>query len=507
MKKVVALLLALVMVFSMAACAKAPAQDSSTKKPQAEGPAEQSKSNTDTKESEKPVALHLVMFGDLTPRREEYMKGEFHDKVLDELNFDLTVEFLPWSGKDVLQTMLVGGEKIAFNNTPAFTDFAQRGLCAEIPMDMITENCPEYLAMRETKGFDCASINGKIYYIPFGCKSTAGTAQFFTVRNDILKTLGYEADEIKTVDQLLEVFEAVHQAFPGMRVVSDTDVMYKMLGDSLTGELINVVEKGIYVNEYEKNDNVYSWYESEAFKAVSKFNAMLIEKGYAGKDYFTDPEKAVADWNAGNCFAKYGTASHVIENSFKATLPDAEIARIHITDAPYYSNMDFDWGMSISTADAENTENWLKLFNWMYKDQATYNFLVYGVEGKDYEFNADGTVNKLVSDVFWEDWFMMANCYQIYDPSVSKEAIEVYNNTDKDAILSKTAGFSFDSTPVSTEVALLKAAISEYMQPILLGYSDYDENFANALQQLKDAGLDAVIEEYQRQFSAWYAAK
>lgn len=262
-----------------------------------------------------------------------------------------------------------------------------------------------------------------------------------------------------------------------------------------------------YVNEYEKNDNVYSWYESEAFKAVSKFNAMLIEKGYAGKDYFTDPEKAVADWNAGNCFAKYGTASHVIENSFKATLPDAEIARIHITDAPYYSNMDFDWGMSISTADAENTENWLKLFNWMYKDQATYNFLVYGVEGKDYEFNADGTVNKLVSDVFWEDWFMMANCYQIYDPSVSKEAIEVYNNTDKDAILSKTAGFSFDSTPVSTEVALLKAAISEYMQPILLGYSDYDENFANALQQLKDAGLDAVIEEYQRQFSAWYAAK
>ncbi len=43
MKKVVALLLALVMVFSMAACAKAPAQDSSTKNPQAEGPAEQSK--------------------------------------------------------------------------------------------------------------------------------------------------------------------------------------------------------------------------------------------------------------------------------------------------------------------------------------------------------------------------------------------------------------------------------------------------------------------------------
>ena len=78
---------------------------------------------------ETPVALRLVMFGDLSPRREEYFKTDFHDAVLRDLNIDLTVEFLPWSSKDVLQTMLITGEKIAVNNTVAFTDrkaFAQK---------------------------------------------------------------------------------------------------------------------------------------------------------------------------------------------------------------------------------------------------------------------------------------------------------------------------------------------------------------------------------------------
>lgn len=116
---------------------------------------------------ETPVALRLVMFGDLSPRREEYCKTDFHDAVLRDLNIDLTVEFLPWSSKDVLQTMLITGEKIAVNNTVAFTDWAQKGLCAEIPMDLIEENCPNLLAMRGQYGFSGCTFNDNIYIIPF----------------------------------------------------------------------------------------------------------------------------------------------------------------------------------------------------------------------------------------------------------------------------------------------------------------------------------------------------
>lgn len=512
-KRMIAFLLSLVLIMGLfAGCGKteAPATQEPEKTPAAEStqkPAEEAK----PEKKEDPVELRLVMFGDLSPRREEYYKNEFHEAVLQDLNIDLTVEFLPWSSKDVLQTMLITGEKIAVNNTVAFTDWAQKGLCAEIPMELIEKNCPNLLAMRENYGFSGCTFNDKIYIIPFGNKAYSGTGEFYTVREDIMKEIGWKAEDVTTIDQLLELFEAVKQAHPEMRVymggdAGGSDPTYTLLGHEFTGEVISRNAKtGTYVNQLEDNDQVYSWYESEAFKKCSEFNAMLIEKGYALPDHFTDPGQGLADWNAGNSFARYGVAGQLIETSFISSIPDAEITRIKIGDAPGVITRDYDWGMSISAADAENVEHWLRLFDWMYKDQETYDFLIYGVEGKDYERQADGSIKKLTTDVFWEDWFMMAKCYMAYDPSLSEEKIAMYESTDDGAIMSKVAGFTFDSAPVSTEVDMLAAAINEHMEPIYRGIVSYEENFDAALAELKKAGLDTVIAEYQAQFSAWYA--
>ena len=51
---------------------------------------------------------------------------------------------------------------------------------------------------------------------------------------------------------------------------------------------------------------------------------------------------------------------------------------------------------------------------------------------------------------------------------------------------------------------MLAAAISEYMEPIYRGIVDYDENYDNAIAELKKAGLDTIIAEYQAQFSEFY---
>lgn len=39
------------------------------------------------------VDLRLIFYGDMSSRREEFFKNEFHDAVLEDLNIDLTVEF------------------------------------------------------------------------------------------------------------------------------------------------------------------------------------------------------------------------------------------------------------------------------------------------------------------------------------------------------------------------------------------------------------------------------
>lgn len=127
------------------------------------------------------------------------------------------------------------------------------------------------------------------------------------------------------------------------------------------------------------------------------------------------------------------------------------------------------------------------------------------MEGKDYERDADGQINRLVTDAFMEDWFMMADCYQTFPKQISEENIKMYKESDDAAILSKSAGFSFDSSVISAELSLVLAARDEYIKPLQEGLVDYEENYPNAIQKMKEAGLDTVVAEYQKQFSEWYA--
>ena len=128
------------------------------------------------------------------------------------------------------------------------------------------------------------------------------------------------------------------------------------------------------------------------------------------------------------------------------------------------------------------------------------------MEGKDWEYNEDGTIKKLVTDSFFDSWFMQAMEYNVYDKELSKEAIEAYETNDDGSLLSKTAGFSFNSEPVASELAMMTAVWTELIEPMTLGILDYDENYDMMIQQLKKAGLDKYMEEYQRQYSEWYAA-
>lgn len=460
-------------------------------------------------EEKELVSLRMIMYGDMTGRREEFFKKEFHDAVLEDLNIDLSVEFMPWGSDSTVGTMLASGERFAVWNIVSAFDWPSKGYLAEIDPAMIDEHCSDLIAVRgENNGFDCVKHNGRIYAVPFGCKPYAGRMQTFEVRNDILNDVGYDSSEITTYDQLMEAIAAVKGEYPDMRVIRSSSFFLNALNSEISEELYSIMSgtQFVYVNEAEEGDKVYSLYESEGYKNLCKIAGEWVELGYIQMDEISNSTQGAADWEAGNCLMMYGTPGALIDTSLKAVAPESELSLIKIGDMPFIKSIDYDWGFSISASDADNVDRWLDLFNWMYKDQETYNFCVYGVEGKDWEFNEDGTVNKLVTDNFFDEWFMSAMDYSAYSSDVSKEAIAAYESNDDGSILSKTAGFSFDSTPVSAELAMMSAVWSEMFEPMTIGLLDYDKNYEKAIQQLKDAGLDAYMEEYQKQFSEWYAA-
>lgn len=464
--------------------------------------------NENTEEKEE-VSLRLIMYGDTTVRRDEFFKKDFHDAVLNDLNIDLTVEFLPWgSDTSTVSTMLASGEEFAVLNIVPTNDWASKGYLAEIEEAQIEEHCPDLLSVRgENNGLDCVKYNGAIYGIPLGSKPYSGRMQTFQVRNDILNAVGYDADEITTYETFMEALAAVHEAYPEMRINNNVSII-NGLNAEISDQFLNVLDgvQFAYVDEKEEGDNVYSLFESEAFQNACKIAGEWVELGYISKDKLSNPTQGDADWASGNCFMTFGTPGGMVDTSLKGTVPEAEFKLVKIGDLPKLKTRDYDWGISISASDADHVDRWLDFFNWIYRDQDTYNFCIYGVEGVDWEYAKDGTIEKLVEDSFLDDWLLEAAEYTVYDSSISEEMIEEYESYDEGSQLSKTAGFTFDSTPVSSELASMTAVYTEYMEPLQTGLLDFEENYENAVSKLKDAGLDVYMEEYQRQFSEWYAS-
>ena len=514
-KRMLALVLAVCMVLGlMTGCQSSSGKDTTTAGTQSEEKttAAAAGEGTTAAQTEKEVVdLRFVFYGDMTTRREEFFKNEFHDKVLEDLGINMTVETLPWGSDTTIATMLASGESFACYNIVSAYDWPAKGYLAKIDMGMIEELCPNLIRTRgETNGFECVKYKGDIYAIPFGNKPYSGGMQLFDVRNDILKSVGYDAKDIHTYEQLEEAIAAVHEADPNLRILRSSDFMKNALQPMFSDQV--TIFSGVqfaYVDEKEEGDQVYSWFESEYFKNYSKFCEEWVGKGFISQDELTNPTQGSADWETGNCLICYGMPGALISMQMKDINPDAEEALIRIDGTTMVKLNDYDWGISISASDQDVVDRWLTFFDWMYKDQETFNFCAYGVEGKDWEFNEDGTIKKLCDDSFIDKWFLEAIPYNTYAPSIPKENIERYENWDKEegAVLSKASGFIFDTTPVASELAMMTSIYTEYFKPMSSGFLSYDENYEDAIKQLKDAGLDKYMEEYQRQFSEWYAAK
>jgi putative aldouronate transport system substrate-binding protein len=73
------------------------------------------------------------------------------------------------------------------------------------------------------------------------------------------------------------------------------------------------------------------------------------------------------------------------------------------------------------------------------------------------------------------------------------------------AVTSSILGFSFDPTPVQSEIAACQAAIDEYFGGLMTGSVNPAVAIPQLLAKLKDSGNDRITAEMQSQINAWKA--
>ena len=170
--------------------------------------------------------------------------------------------------------------------------------------------------------------------------------------------------------------------------------------------------------------------------------------------------------------------------------------------------LDYTWGVSINS---ERPDKCVDLLNLMYTDEDVMNLMANGIEGLNYKKVSDRIIDyadgltaatsgyaQLISKIGDSKMvFQFAPLTEEYYDEVVKYEPE---NAD---IISPALGFYVDVTSVQSEIASITNVVSEYSNSLAYGLVDVDETLPKFRAALKEAGIDKVVAETNRQYQEW----
>jgi putative aldouronate transport system substrate-binding protein len=152
----------------------------------------------------------------------------------------------------------------------------------------------------------------------------------------------------------------------------------------------------------------------------------------------------------------------------------------------------------------------MKLINLMHTDSKLINMMLFGVEDTMWKLDADGRVN--VIDSAWVGahpgaWVwgdvLIQKVTNKEDPKKNQMLIDY----SKDALPHPSLGFRFRTEPVTAELTAIKTVVDGMQQAMFTGNVDPTVEMPKYLQALKDAGLDKVKAEVEKQYGEWKSKK
>ena len=151
-------------------------------------------------------------------------------------------------------------------------------------------------------------------------------------------------------------------------------------------------------------------------------------------------------------------------------------------------------------------------------DQTLYDRVQYGIEGKTYVLDGEAAAYPEGMDgassnyqewggqwAMWKPQFMRPNAS--YGPGFWEEEARYAASSDKN-VVSPLEGFSFNADAVATEVAQRNQIYGDANKLLAVGLAG---DAKTAIEQLKSdseaAGLQKILDEYQRQIDEFLASK
>ena len=202
-------------------------------------------------------------------------------------------------------------------------------------------------------------------------------------------------------------------------------------------------------------------------------------------------------------FLKPGKAAEISAN-YKYPLDQVGITPITASNGVGTGAM---MAISRTSKNPVRAMRFLELFN---TDKTLNNLIVYGVEGKHYK-KLQGDYIEVIKDggytLAGSQW-MMGNVFLNYlTTNEAPDKVEALRKFNESAVKPQHYGFTFNPEPVQNEIAALNSINSEYNKQIVLGAMDYTNIIPEMRERFKQAGMEKVMNEVQKQYDAFRASR
>lgn len=394
---------------------------------------------------------------------------------------------------------------------------------AVLELDELFEQYGQDIERAEGAAIAGGYFAGHLYAIPSEEKQARQYG--FMARKDMVEELGFsfDADSIYTLDELEELFAAYKAKYgEGYYCLSGTASTTEYYGSiHAVDNLGSVLSTGTLPGAgLDGETTVTNIYETDAYKEYAERMYRWAQAGYYSPDASTNTDAGTIQVQSGYYLGGFqGTETDMPANFSRDC--GYEMIPINLVE-PYSATHMYQTSLWAIPSTCENPEKTFQFLNMLYADNELANILTNGLEGVSYETVAQGERpgQKVIR---YADGVDAASCPYIMPLHVYGDKLNVavfepmtldyfqmateFNENIPDSRRSITLGYVFDSSSVSTQRAAVNAVVQQYSGIIATGAQDPAVILPEFNKALKDAGIDDIIAENQRQLDEWLAAQ
>ncbi len=474
MKKVICVVLALIMLLAMTACAK----------------------KTNVAEGDHVTITWLLPIGELPD--EEMVEAAVNEIALKEIGVAVDLVCIDGSAYNERMNMNMASG-MAYDL--CFTGYVNKYQNAVangglMQLDELLKEVPKLMKAMPDYAWEVAKINGGIYAVP-NLQSYAPPTSV-TFYKDLTDKYNFDARSIETVEDCEPYFEALVANEP--QIIPYYPSYGVQMWTSPVWEIIPGVP--LAVRKDGSSSKVEILFETEEYKRGISVLHEWYNKGILRADLVSSQSDS-EDFKAGKMAAMNGgwVPGGEAKNSL---LYGREIITVPIEE-PYMSKAACLAAMTGIGVNSKHPVEAIKFIELVNTNADVLNLLAIGIKDVHYTLDEEGKY-VLVPNSGWKTgggWQFGNNFLQTIASGVADDVWEETAKLNLESVKSPLLGFVLDTEPIKTQISQLSAAESEFGGNIEIVNNGADAE--KRMKKLVDAGLLEVQAEVQRQVDAYWA--